>query len=338
MNGDLDWLYIDTDEVDLSQYRDAVHKHNLMSPLYYREALVKHFEDDPNERGLQLPWSSMEGVRIREGEVSLWSGANFAGKSALITQNMTNWLRGSDNTGAKKEKALLISPEFSPTLNLSRIVQQVIGKTPGKISEADVTAVLAWLEGRLLIYDAIGQVDIDDLMAVMYYARAEHACTQAIIDNLTVMKLPSADVNQSQGELMTSLVQTARQTGLHIHVICHTRKPSPGEQVSRYQIRGSSMLSDLADNIFLVERNESKERKLADISLTDEERVEVRRQSDTRLHLLKQRHGSSWIGVARLYFSPTSLRWYSDQKFIDRPFREVVPMAELGGPVTAGTV
>ena len=92
--GDLDWLYLDTDEIDLSQYKDAVHKHNLMSPLYYREDLVKHFEGDPNKRGESLPWSSMEGVRIREGEVSLWSGANFAGKSALATQCMTHWVRG----------------------------------------------------------------------------------------------------------------------------------------------------------------------------------------------------------------------------------------------------
>jgi len=97
------------------------------------------------------------------------------------------------------------------------------------------------------------------------------------------------------------------------------------------------MLSDLADNIFSVERNENKERKLADLSLTDEERVEVRRQSDTRLHLLKQRHGTAFIGVSKLYFSPTSLRWYSDQQYIDRPFNEVVSLAELGGPVTAGT-
>jgi len=87
----------------------------------------------------------------------------------------------------------------------------------------------------------------------------------------------------------------------------------------------------------MVERNESKERKLADLSLTDEERIEVRRQSDTRLHLLKARHGSSWTGVARLYFSPTSLRWYEQQQYIDRPFNEVVALAELGGPVTAGT-
>ena len=337
-NGDLDWMYIDTGEIDLSEYRDMVHKHNLVNPLFYREDLVQHFVDDPNEKGGRLPWDSLDGFRVRDGECSLWSGANFAGKSALLTQVMTHLLRGSDKTGAKKEKCILISPEFSPTLNLSRIVQQVIGKTPRQISEADVTAVLAWLEGRLLIYDAVGQVDIDDLMAVMYYARAEHGTTMAIIDNLTVMKLPGGDVNQSQGELMTSLVQTARQSGMHIHVVCHTRKPQPGEQVSRYQIRGSSMLSDLADNIFSVERNENKERKLADLSLTDEERVEVRRQSDTRLHLLKQRHGTAWIGLSKLYFSPTSLRWYEQQQYIDRPFNEVVSLAGLGGNhVTDGT-
>jgi hypothetical protein len=232
----------------------------------------------------------------------------------------------------------LISPEFSPELNLARIVQQVIGKSPGEIEESDVNAVLAFLEKNFKVYDAIGAVDIDDLMAVMYFAAEEHGITMAAIDNLTVMKLPSNDVNQGQSELMTSLVQTARQTGVHIHVVCHTRKPMPGEQISRYSIRGASQLSDLADNIIMVERNESKEKKLADIKLDEEDRKEVRLQADTRLHCLKQRHGSAWVGVGKLYYSPISMRWYETMKYVDRPFTEVVGLAELGGLTTKGTV
>ena len=326
--GNEDWMYLDVESADMSKYREMVHSHNIMSPMYYRETLVQHFLSDPNKKGHTLPWDSMENVRVREGEVSLWAGANFAGKSALLTQCMTHWMRTGD-------KILLISPEFSPELNLARIVQQVIGKTPGKINEADVTAVLAWLEGRMLIYDAVGQCDVDDLCAVAYFAAEEHNVKQVVVDNLTIIKLSGMDVNSAQGDLMASFVQTARQSGLHLHIVCHTRKPQPGEQVSRYNIRGASQLSDLADNIFLVERNESKERKLADISTTEEDRQEIRRQSDTRLHVLKQRHGTAWIGLAKLYFSPMSMRWYENMKFADRPFKEVVDLAQLGGPLAS---
>ena len=330
--GNDDWMYLDVKEQDLSPYRELIHKHNVTSPMMYRENLVQHFLSDPNKRGHTLPWDNMDGVRIRDGETSLWAGANFHGKSALLTQCMTQFLRED------RQKLLLISPEFSPELNLSRIIQQVIAKPPGKITEADVTAVLAWLEGRLLIYDALGQCEIDDLCAVMYFAQENYGTTQVILDNLTIIKLPGGDVNTSQGSLMASFVQTARQTGMHIHLVCHTRKPQPGEEIGRYSIRGSSMLSDLTDNVFIVVRNENKEKKLGDLSLSDEERKEVRMQADTKLVCAKQRHGSAWVGTGKLYYSPLSMRWYENRQFIDRPFNEVVQLAELGGAITAGTV
>ncbi len=327
-------LFLDVNEIDLDKYRN--HKHEIRNPLFFREELVKHFSSDPNEKGAPLPWSSMSSMKFRIGEVSVWSGQNFHGKSALLTQCLTSWMR--DGYSDKKEKILLISPEFSPAANLARIVQQVIAKSPGEIIEADVTAVLLWLEKRFLIYDAVGSVEIEDLIAVMYWSQAERGITQVVIDNLTVLKLPSSDINQAQAELQTEFVQCARQSGLHIHVVAHTRKPNPGEAVSRYNIRGASQLSDLADNVLVVERNESKEKKLGDINLSEEDRQEVRRQSDTRLHVVKQRHGSAWIGVGKLYFDPMSMRWSEKMNAVGRPFNEVVDMASLGGGLRTGTV
>jgi len=329
--GSEDWMYIDTDTVDMDKYRGMVHKHNLVNPLYYREELVEHFSGNPHTKGSALPWNCMDGVRIRPGEVILWAGANFHGKSAILTQCMTQWMRDS-------HKVLLISPEFSPTLNLSRLVQQILGKLPVEITESDVNAALAFLETRFLVYDAIGAVDVEDLMAVIYFAKEEHAITMCALDNLTVMKVPAGDINQGHAEIMTSLVQTARNTDVTMHVVCHTRKPQLGEPISRYNIRGASQLSDLADLILLIERNEAKEKKLADIKLDEEERKLVRLQSDTRLHCLKQRHGSAATPVGRLFFSPVSMRWYEDIKYVDRPFNEVVELAELGGITTQGTI
>jgi len=326
-------LMVDVKDIDLSVYSN--HRHEIRNPISFREDLTQHFESDPNNRGAFMPFPSSHQMRFRAGEVSMWGGQNFAGKSALLTMCLLYWLRG-DKWSDREEKILLISPEFSPTINIARMIQQTCAKLPGQIEEIDVCAVLAWLERRFLIYDAVGSVDIGDLMNVMKYCQAEHGTTQVAIDNLTVMKLPSQDVNQSQGELMTDLVQTARQTGLHIHLVVHTRKPSPGEPVSRYNIRGSSMLSDLADNILMVERNESKERKLQDISLSEEDREEITIQADTRLHVLKQRHGSAWIGVVRLYFSHYSMRWSEKRRPADLAFSEIKSISEIGGKNSRG--
>ena len=327
-----DWMYLDLGTEDLSKYRDMAHKHNIVNPLHYREELVEHFTGDPHKKGSALPWHCMDGLRVRPGEILLWAGANFHGKSAILTQCMTQWMK-------EDHKVLLISPEFSPTLNLSRLVQQILGQLPVDIDEAGVNAALSFLESRFLVYDAIGSVDVEDLMAVIYFAQEQYGITMCALDNLTVMAMPSGmDVNQGHASLMTSLVQTARNTDVSIHVVCHTRKPQMGEPISRYNIRGASQLSDLADVILLVERNESKEKKLADIKLDSEDRKEIRMQADTRLHCLKNRHGSAWTGVGKLFFSPISMRWYEEYKYVDRPFNEVVPMMGLSGLTTTGTI
>jgi len=329
-SGEDDWMYLEVDRETLDKYRDVTHQHNVTNPLLYREELVDFFQGDPNTKGLAMPYNQLEGFRIREGEITLLASANFAGKSAIMGQCATQWMR-------EGQKILLISPEFSPELNLSRIVQQVIGKAPRDITEADVTAVLMWLENKLMVYDALGQIEVEDICAVSQFAREELGVSMVIIDNLTVLKLVG-ETNTAQGNLMTDLVQVARSTGLHIFLVAHTRKPSPGEEMGRYSIRGASQLSDLADNVLMIERNERKEKLLQDMGLSDEERQEIRRQSDTKIKVSKQRHGSASTPTAKLYYSPQSMRWYDQIQFIDRPFNEVVDMAKLGGPVMSGTV
>ena len=322
-NGEPDWLYLDVPDETLDKYRGIPHKFEITNPLKYREELVEHFQGDPNKKGLSMPWEALDQFKVREGEITLLAAQNFAGKSAIMTQCATQWMR--DNT-----KVLLISPEFSPALNLSRLVQQIMGKPPGQINEIDVTAVLVWLEKNLLVYDALGQIEVEDVIAVSHYAAEELGVKMIIIDNLTVLKLVG-ETNTAQSELMTSLVQLARSTGLHVFLVAHTRKPQPGDQLGRYSIRGASQLSDLADNVIMVDRNFRKEEKLQDLTITEEERKEIRMQSDTKVKVAKQRHGSAATPTAKLFFSPMSMRWYERRDYNDRPFNEVVPMASLAG-------
>lgn len=313
-------LFLDLDDVNLSDYAEV--KHELKSPSQFATALMDHFSSDPNLQGCSLPWPSATPLKFRSGECSLWSGQNFHGKSALLTQAMLWWMR--EGFSDKDEKFLVISPEFDPMRNIARWVQQIVAKLPGQIEDADVASAVAWLEGRVLIYDVVGGVQIDDICNLIRYAVAEHGITGVILDNLTVLQLPnSGDTNVAQAELMTRLVEVTRSTKVHLHAVCHTRKPAKGEQVSRYNIRGASQLIDLADNVLCVERNEHKEKSLANPDLSPEEREEIARRSDTKLHCLKQRHGSAWVGVVRLYFDVFSMRWSEQQNAAFLSFEEV---------------
>ena len=313
-------LFLDLDDVNLEDYAEV--KHELKSPSQFATSLMDHFASDPNLQGCSLPWPSATPLKFRSGECSLWSGQNFHGKSALLTQAMLWWMR--EGFSDKKEKFLVISPEFDPMRNIARWVQQITAKLPGQIEGSDVISSVTWLEGKVLIYDVVGAIEINDICNLIRYAVAEHGITGVLIDNLTVLQLPnSGDTNVAQAELMTRLVEVTRSTKCHLHAVCHTRKPAKGEPVSRYNIRGASQLVDLADNVLCVERNESKEKKLADPSLDDEERRDVAKRADTRLHCLKQRHGTAWVGVVRLYFDVFSMRWSEQQDAAFLSFEEV---------------
>jgi len=322
-------LFLDLDQVDLDSYAEI--RHELQTPANYTSKLMDFFESNPNEKGCFLPFPSSSGLRFRGGELSLWSGQNFHGKSALLTQAMLYFLR--DGYSDKKEKFLVISPEFDPMRNIARWVQQICAKLPGQIEGSDVISACTWLQGKVLIYDVVGSIQIDDICNLIRYAVAEHGITGVVLDNLTVLQLPfsNGDTNSAQAELMTRLVEVTRTTGVHLHAVCHTRKPAKGEPVSRYNIRGASQLIDLADNVLCVERSESKERILADPNSSDEDREMAAASCDTRLHCLKQRHGSAWIGVVKLWFDVFIMRWSENPKAPFLCFEEVEDLDNVLG-------
>jgi twinkle protein len=320
-------LFLDLEDVNLDDY--GVIRHELKGPSSYTTELMNWFESDPLEKGMYFPWKSSHPLRFRPGELSVIAGPSFSGKSALITSAMVNWLRDKKFSD-KKEKFLLISPEFSPRMNLARIIQQITARMPGDISGANVIAACTWLEGKLLIYDTVGQQQIDDIVNLIHYASQEHGITGIILDNLTVLQLPEGhDKNSAQSTLITKLVEACRTTNCHLFVVAHTRKPAKGEKLDQHSVRGAGEIVDLCDNLCLVERNREKEEKLANDFMDEEKRLEWLCKADTKLHTVKQRHGTAWTGTSKLFFDPFSMRWAENPKAPFLPFEEVSDIENL---------
>jgi len=93
---------------------------------------------------------------------------------------------------------------------------------------------------------------------------------------------------------MTRFVATSRSSNVHITLVAHNRKPAQGEKPGdRFAISGSAALSNLADNVVIITRNEKKAELLEDLALTMEERDEIEAQCDTKWIVSKQRHGTA---------------------------------------------
>jgi twinkle protein len=114
-----------------------------------------------------------------------------------------------------------------------------------------------------------------------------------------------------QKQFSTDLCRLAQETGLHVHVVAHCRKPTTGDESkvpTRYDIRGTASISDQASNILMVWMNKGKFATLD----TKPHDADALNQPCAILKCDKQRNGS-WEGKASLWFDSSSLKFCDDR-------------------------
>jgi twinkle protein len=142
---------------------------------------------------------------------------------------------------------------------------------------------------------------------VMGYAAAEKKCRHFVIDSFLKCGLPEDDYN-AQKHFVDRICTVARDTGMHVHLVCHSRKKEDESKPPRkMDVKGASSITDQVDNVLLWWRNKPKEealRTLRDQSKRDEWEVEP----DAMLISDKQRNGE-WEGRLGFWFDSASLQF-----------------------------
>lgn len=262
--------------------------------------VIDSFHGDVQEhQGLTTPWPNLgHDLAFREAEVTLWSGVNGHGKSGVIGQVMLHLM-------AQAAKVCIASMEMPADKTLARMARQAACQA--KPAQEYLEDLSRWTDDRLWIYNHIGTVDRDRMLAVSRYCRNELGVAHMVIDSLMKCGIAPDDY-AGQKLFVDALCSLARDTGLHIHLVHHIRK---GERESatpdKFDIKGAGEITDLVDNVLIVHRNKRKEDALRG-DLKDEERKKFESQSDTLLICAKQRH-YTWEGKLKLWFDPTSLQF-----------------------------
>jgi twinkle protein len=136
------------------------------------------------------------------------------------------------------------------------------------------------------------------------------------IDSM-MMVCASEESLDEQKQFMTDTVRFAQETGLHVHLVAHCRKPQQGEDrpPTKYDLRGSAAISDQAHNVVTVWANKAKKQKPDDDLAGD---------PDALVTVEKQRNGS-YEGKVKLWFDDSSLRFCDDRTSAVEPYviREV---------------
>lgn len=288
------------DTIDLKDYFTDDHDgENIRAASNWADEVKDFFHGGGKAQGATLPWSKThDSVRLRRGEVSLWSGSNGMGKS-MVTSHVALDLC------AQGERVCIASMEMSPANTMARMSRQASGANQPSIETID--QFHQWTDNKLWIYDRRGSVAWERMVAVIRYARDHFGIDHFFIDSLAKCTKGETDYD-IQKDFVSALCDVAKDCNLHVHLIHHNRKPSDANAIpDKFSAKGSGAITDLVDNVFGVWRNKQKE-EMARHGNADGS------APDALLNLDKNRNGE-FEGKILLWFDPASFQYRGDQEW-----------------------
>lgn len=239
---------LSADEIDFASYmRNTEFKAKVRKASDFTDDLADEFDISRQRKRSPSMFSTRLGARLefRAGEVTIWAGFNGHRKSTFAGQVKAELCK-------QGQRVLACSFEMKPSQTIGRLMRQTLGGNA--FARNTIEWFARWTDGRLWIFDHMGRINPAQLLAVCNYFAVELHGHHVFIDSM-MMVCESEESLDEQKQFMTDLVRLAQETGLHVHLIAHCRKPSGGDEgkpPTKYDIRGSASISDQAFNVVMV--------------------------------------------------------------------------------------
>jgi twinkle protein len=291
------------DDVDFAAYEWQTEcKAKLRTAASYGEQLATAMEPKAKELAPSVFSMKMKNLlHFRDGEVTAWAGYSGHRKSMLTGQVGLE-------LSMQQLPTAVISLEMPPADTLARMLRQHAGtdkpRDLGRFFDAT---------DRMWLFDHVGRLTPHQTLAVCRYFAEQHGGRQVFIDSF-MMVCASEEKLDEQKQFATDLVRMAQETGLHVHLIAHCRKPQSGledKPPGKHDLRGTAAIGDQAHNVVTVWANKAKEARLQ-----ENEFDPIRDEPDAAVTVCKQRNGK-FEGRIKLWFDKASMR------FTDGPVDQV---------------
>lgn len=265
----------------------------------FADEIYEYFYPTDREKGVSLPWKKLEEtMRLRPGEVTLWTGINGHGKTQLIGQCMLHIMR-------QGVKVCIASMELSPSRVVGRMVRQAM--CTRQPTEEHLKSAMQWIDDKLWVHSFEGEAKLSDILDTFEYAARRYRVEHFVIDSMMMLDVGSEDY-EGQRAFIGKLCDFKRKLGCHIHLVAHPRKLINEDlPPSKMDIAGSGNISNMADNAFIIWRNKRKERELSKAEHQRDDKIIAK--PDALFIVDKQRNDEGWLGQVGLWYNKVSAQF-----------------------------
>lgn len=194
---------------------------------------------------------------MNKGEVSILSGGNGSGKSTWISQVCLEAV----NRGFK---LALFTGELQPWRVKDWMYLQAAGRQFTKpienfegafrVSPGIPDLIDDWLENKIWLYNNDHGWDNETVISAIMEHVKQFGTDLLFIDNLMMVEYDDIrqDEYKMQFDFLYRMTRIAKKTNTHIAIVCHPKKPTGF--LRKDDIFGSSKLTNVVDNVFMVHR------------------------------------------------------------------------------------
>lgn len=302
--------FLNEDEIDFAAYEAQTEcKVKVRQASAFADELDAEFAPRAGGRkSVMLSTKLRNAIEFRPGEVSVWAGFNGHRKSMFTGQVALDLCE-------QREPTLVMSLEMPPRKTLVRMaIQACATDLPSYERRREF---MRWTDGRMWLFDHIGRLSPKRCLAVCRYFADELKGAHVLIDSF--MKVCESEESMDEQKAMVGdLCDVAKETGLHLHLVAHCRKPNGGGEdrpPTKYDIKGSGAISDQCHNVLMVWENKAKRAE----SEKREPDPAVMAKPDALICIEKQRNGKT-EGKFGLWFDSRTLRFCDSHLEPVRPY------------------
>lgn len=256
-------------QITLAEIDKYVAEHNqdesafVKSASDYLDKVIDEFYNPKSSHGTPLPWKKFENkFDLRPGEVTVWLGINGHGKSLVLGQIMNQMM-------LMDEKVCIASFEMRPERTIKRMVKQSAVEVEPSIDY--IKSWHRWTDGKMWLYDQHGTTPPHRVINLCKFC-VSLGITHIVIDSLMKVISKEDDYN-GQKQFIDSLCVLARDTGMHIHIVHHSRKgDDESKEPGKMDAKGSGAITDLCDNCVTVWKNKGQKDKPDCVVKVDKQR------------------------------------------------------------------